>query len=124
MSPPCTLCDAPTEGDEALCPACLADPDQRTTYEAAVRKAREKSTIAAYFAAAREAIRLARVYRSEGLGADPRVTSCLADVRRCRQAIGAIRRGGRPSLYPGLHKADGRTRPAARGRKRGSSNRT
>ena len=94
----CTLCDALCEPGEMLCAACLSDPDQREAYQALVLLSRRRHALVAYYTTARRAIRLARVYRAEGDGDSRRVRACLAEVRRCRDAIRAVHRGRAPGL--------------------------
>ena len=106
----CTLCDAPCDEDEALCPTCLADPQQRAAYEVAARTAHRIVAAARWRSAARAALQMARAYReearSEGREDDTRVRACLEEVRRCRAEVRRAHAGDpAPIVGPGLRKA-------------------
>jgi hypothetical protein len=108
MSGACTLCDSACDPDEALCPSCLADPEERAAFDAAARASARASAQERWYAAAKGALRMARTYCEEGGATDPRAAACVDEANRCREAIRALRRGERASI-PGLRKA---ARPA------------
>src|SRR5438105_9641193 len=100
--PTCALCDSDTEGGEPLCAACLASPDQRELFGRVAARARTRAAVARHYAVARDALRLARRYRAErtavggtargaAASADARVEACIAEVRRCREAVRELR---------------------------------
>jgi hypothetical protein len=60
--------------------------------EEIAREAKSRGTIRAYYAAARHAVALARVYRSEPGTTGRREREVVEQVRRYREAIGAARR--------------------------------
>ena len=104
----CTSCDSPTEGDEALCPSCLASPDERAAYERVARALGARAEATGYLRAARGALAMARVYAAESGALDPRVLECLDEVRACRAAVRELRAQGRSAAIaegPGLRKA-------------------
>jgi hypothetical protein len=107
------LCDSPCEGDETLCPSCLADPDALATHEAALKATRDRASIERLYQATRFALALARNYLDEGGSRDERALACIEEARRCREAIRAIRRGERLPI-PGLKKATPSERAPAR----------
>lgn len=94
----CRGCDAPIDEDEGLCDAC-ADEGAGGRTDAEIR---------AYFAAARQALRLVRAYRGEPGSSGRREREALSEVRRYRDAVRELReraRHGPDSSRPGLRKA-------------------
>ena len=85
-----------------------SDPETRALEQRVREAVRARSAIVAYYAAARHALALARVYREEPTTSGRREDEVLAEVRRYRRAIGALRTGSVApveSSRPGLRKA-------------------
>ncbi len=102
----CRACEAPIDADEGLCEACAIEEEA----------GRAHAAIRAYFAAARQALRLVRVYRGEPGSSGRREREALAEVRRYRDAVRELREGtrGAPnSSRPGIRKVE--STPETRG---------
>jgi hypothetical protein len=102
---------------EDLVEAADTDPEASGWEERAREASRTKSSIAAYYAAARHALALVRIYRGEPGTTGRREEDVLWEIRRYRRAIQALRsRGSAPteSSRPGLHKAAASAQEAAK----------
>ncbi len=84
-----------------MCSTCVEDPEQREAYQAIVLISRKRHALVAQYGAAWQAIRQARVYLEEGDRGSLRVGACFAEVKRCREAIRAVRHGRAPGLSKG-----------------------
>ncbi len=124
----CSICGAGVGEDDAsetdetgLCRACASLDPETLAFEARLRAdARTQATIGAYYAAARHAVALVRVYQAEPTTSGRRERETLVQVSRYRGAIRDLRRALRhevDSVRPGLSKAGGPDQ-GARGRDR------
>jgi hypothetical protein len=102
----CASCDAPIEDGE-FCAECEPDAETRTLELRAAARIERRRAIEAYFAAARQTLKLVRIYRDEPGTTGRREREALDEVRRFRAAIGDLRaadRRARDAPLPGVKK--------------------
>jgi hypothetical protein len=98
------------------------DPDPRDdepAEEAEAADVRAARGIRAAYAAAHEAVAFARIYRAEPGTTGRRERECLAEVRRLRRLIAALRSPRGAEESPGLRKAAPALSEAAGARRAG-----
>src|SRR5260370_1436642 len=103
----CSSCSAPIEEGE-VCEECELDAETLALRLRAVARQERRRAIEAYYAAARQTLKLVRVYRGEPGTSGRREREALDEVQKFRCAIAALRaqdaRAGE-SPSPGVKKA-------------------